>query len=62
MIGLVEQRPVNRVQIVETRRLPPLADRELAFLQPVGDIPELRDRKAVRHAVSPSRPFFEFAV
>jgi hypothetical protein len=39
----VEQLPIDRVELVEAGRPLALADRELAFLQTVGDVPEIGD-------------------
>jgi hypothetical protein len=42
--------PIDRIEVVEARRPLPLADRELAFLQSVGDVPKIGYDEAVTHA------------
>jgi len=37
----VEQLPIDRIEFVEACSPSALADRELAFLQTVGDVPEI---------------------
>jgi hypothetical protein len=52
----VDELPIDRIEVVEARRPLPLADRELAFLQSVGDVPKIGNDEAVTHAMPPLAP------
>ena len=48
--GLVEQVPVDRIEVVEAGPLAPFSHRELPLLKPVRHVLEGRDRESLGHA------------